>query len=75
MKEKILFAAVMGTITTGLVSLTIVSVNKGFISGFMAIWVKSWLISYIVAVPAILIIGPKVQLILNRLVETKANNQ
>ena len=73
MKQKILFAAVMGTITTGLVSLTLVSVNKGFISGFVAIWLKSWLISYLVAVPAIIVIGPRVQSFLNSLLETEAN--
>ena len=73
MKQKILFAAVMGTITTGLVSLTLVSVNKGFVTGFVAIWLKSWLISYLVAVPAILILGPKVQSMLNTLLESKAH--
>ena len=73
MKQKVLFAAVMGTITTGLVSFTLVSVNKGFVNSFVATWLKSWLISYIVAVPAILIIGPKVQSLLGSLLETKAD--
>ena len=73
MKQKLVFAAVMGTITTGLVSLTLVSVNRGFASGFIAVWLKSWLLSYMVAVPAILVIGPRVQSFLNSLLKTKAD--
>ena len=65
----------MGTITTGLVSFTLVSVNKGFVSGFLVIWLKSWLISYMVAVPAIIIIGPRIQSFLNSLLETEVNKQ
>jgi len=69
MKQRILFAIVMGVITTALVSFTLVSVNKGFVSGFLYVWLKSWLISYTVAVPAIIILGPKVQMILNSILE------
>jgi hypothetical protein len=71
MKHKILFAAAMGTITTGVVSLTLVFVNKGFTNGFFAVWLKSWLIAYLVAVPTILLFGPRVQVILNKLVKVE----
>jgi integral membrane sensor domain MASE1 len=67
MKQKILFAAVMGAITTALVSFTLVVVNKGFNDEFLSIWLKSWLISYTVAVPTIILIAPRVQSFLNRL--------
>ncbi|HEX2606432.1 MAG TPA: DUF2798 domain-containing protein [Flavisolibacter sp.] len=66
MNPKILFAFIMGSITTCLVSFTLILVNKGFVSGFTLLWLKSWLISYLVAVPVILVIGPKVQAALNR---------
>ena len=65
MKQKVAFALIMGSITTALVSLTLVSVNKGFVAGFVVAWLKSWLISYIVAVPAILVVGPRVESSLN----------
>jgi predicted Co/Zn/Cd cation transporter (cation efflux family) len=65
MKQKILFAAIMGSITTGLVSLTVIAANRGFVDGFIAIWLKSWLISYLVAVPSIIFIAPKVQYLVN----------
>ena len=67
MKQKILFAVVMGSITTAMVSFTVIAVNKGFTNGFVAIWLRSWLISYLVAVPSIILIGPKVQSFLNSL--------
>lgn len=68
MKQKILFAVVMGAITTALVSFTLIVVNTGFINGFVAVWLRSWLISYLVAVPSIILIAPKVQSLLNSLV-------
>lgn len=71
MKQKILFALVMGSITTAIVSFTLTAVNKGFVDGFATIWLRSWLISYSVAVPAILLLGPKVQAFLNGLTATE----
>lgn len=68
MKQKILFAVVMGAITTALVSFTLIGVNAGFSNGFVALWLRSWLISYLVAVPSIILIAPRVQSLLTRLV-------
>jgi hypothetical protein len=65
MKQRILFAFIMGLITTSLVSMTLVLVNNGWTGGFLNIWLRSWLLSYIVAVPSIIVIGPKVQSFLN----------
>ena len=67
MKQKILFAVVMGSITTALVSFTVVAVNLGFDKAFVALWLRSWLISYLVAVPSIILIGPRVQSFLTHL--------
>jgi len=41
MKRKIAFAFLMGIITTGLISFTVVSVNLGFAENFLKIWLKS----------------------------------
>ncbi|MCW3110138.1 MAG: hypothetical protein JWQ09_4644 [Segetibacter sp.] len=67
MKHRIVFAMIMGGITTGIVTFTVISVNIGFVPVFLSIWIKSWLLAYIVAIPAILIISPKVQLLVNYL--------
>lgn len=75
MKQRVLFAIFMGMITTALVSFTLVSVNKGFVRDFVATWLRSWLISYTVALPAIIIIGPRVQSFINSFLETKADKQ
>jgi hypothetical protein len=66
MKNKIAFALVMGIITTGIISFTLISVNIGFTDKFITIWLKSWSMAYLVVIPAILIIGPKVQQFVDR---------
>jgi len=65
MKQKIAFALIMGSITTGIISFTLISINIGFVPQFLAIWLRSWAMSYIVVIPCILLIGPKVQAFVN----------
>jgi hypothetical protein len=71
MKQKIGFALIMGVITTGIVSFTLMAIFKGFANNFLSAWLRAWLTAYIVAVPAILIIGPKVQKFVDRLFSEK----
>lgn len=61
MREKIAFALIMGIVTTGIISFTLISVNIGFVTNFVVIWLKSWSMSYLIVIPAILLIGPRVQ--------------
>jgi LytS/YehU family sensor histidine kinase len=61
MKTKIAFALIMGIITTGIISFTLISINLGFTAGFFRIWLKSWGLAYVVVIPAILIIAPRIQ--------------
>jgi hypothetical protein len=67
MKQKIAFALLMGVVTTCIISFTLVSVNVGFTDQFTTIWLRSWGIAYLVVIPAILVIGPLVQRIVNSL--------
>jgi len=53
MKHKIAFALIMGVLTTGIISFTLVSVNLGFKVNFITLWLRSWAIAYSVAVPTI----------------------
>ena len=71
MKSKITFALIMGVITTGIISFTLISVNIGFKANFLKIWFKSWGIAYLVAIPTILIIAPCIQQLVDRLFEKK----
>ncbi|MES2691359.1 MAG: DUF2798 domain-containing protein [Bacteroidota bacterium] len=68
MKKKIAFALLMGIITTGIISFTLISVNIGFGATFFRIWLRSWAIAYLVAIPAILIIAPQIEKLVDRLI-------
>lgn len=61
MKQKIAFAMLMGIVTTGIISFTLISVNVGFTDAFFRIWLHSWMMAYLVVIPAILIIGPGIE--------------
>ena len=67
MKQKIAFALIMGVITTGIISFTLISINIGFIDVFFKIWLRSWAMAYLVVIPAILLIGPMVQSLVDKL--------
>ncbi len=67
MKQKIAFALIMGVITTGIISFTLISINIGFIDAFFKIWLRSWAMAYLVVIPAILLIGPMVQSLVDKL--------
>ena len=61
MKRRILFALVMGFVTTTLISFVLIAVNVGINRNFMMIWFRSWCLSYMIAVFAMLVIAPKIQ--------------
>lgn len=71
MKNKILFALIMGIVTTGIISFALITVNIGFNEKFTKIWLRSWGLAYLVVIPAILIIGPLVQRLVDRLLKRK----
>jgi uncharacterized paraquat-inducible protein A len=54
-----------------MVSFIVVAVNRGFENGFILLWLRSWLISFVVAVFSILFFGPKVQYLVNNLHQAK----
>ncbi|NBA85462.1 DUF2798 domain-containing protein [Emticicia sp. CRIBPO] len=67
MKKKIAFAMIMGVATTGIISFLLISVNLGYSDKFLKIWFKSWLLSYTIVIPCILVIGPVVERFVNKL--------
>jgi len=59
LKRKIAFAMLMGVVTTGIISFVLVAVNLGMDSAFLRTWLRCWLISYLIVIPAILLVGPR----------------
>ncbi|WP_026704099.1 DUF2798 domain-containing protein [Flavobacterium soli] len=74
MKRKIAFAMIMGVITTCIISFLLIAINIGFTEKFFRIWIKSWLLSYTIAIPAILIIAPRIERLVAYLFKEETNN-
>ena len=68
LKRRIVFALVMGVITTGLISFVLLAINIGFPSGFAMRWIRAWTIGYVTVIPFILLVGPRVQAQVERFV-------
>jgi hypothetical protein len=68
MKRKIAFALSMGVVTTGIISLVLIVLNRGMAEGFVLTWLRSWGIGYLIVIPAILLIGPRLQARIDRLI-------
>jgi predicted RND superfamily exporter protein len=71
MKQKIVFALLMGAITTGIISFSLITINVGFVNRFLSIWLRSWMAAYLIVIPVILIVGPQVQKLVNKIVKDR----
>lgn len=69
LKRKITFALLMGIVTTGIISFTLLALNLGFSEGFALTWLRSWSVGYAIVIPAILLIGPRLQAQIDRLID------
>lgn len=74
LKQRMVFAFLMGIVTTGIISFTLISINIGFKEDFLKIWLRSWATAYAVVIPAILFVGPRVQAIVNSLSGKREKN-
>ena len=68
LKRRIAFALLLGMLTTGIISFVILALNFGFSDKFPQVWLRSWGIAYVIVIPAILIVGPRLQAQIDRLV-------
>lgn len=68
LKRRIVFALLMGVITTGLISFVLLAINVGFQNGFAMRWIRAWSIGYITVIPVILLVGPRIQAQVERFV-------
>jgi hypothetical protein len=67
-RRKVAFALLMGVVTTGIISFSILAINLGFTQRFVLTWLRSWSIAYVIVIPAILLIGPRVQTQVERMI-------
>lgn len=58
----------MGLVTTALISFVVIAVNLGFSQNFARQWLRSWGLAYAIVIPAILMIGPRVQAAMERVI-------
>jgi hypothetical protein len=68
-KRKIVFSLSMGIVTTGIISFVLLALNLGFSNEFALAWLRSWAVGYMIVVPAILLLGPRLQEQVDRLVK------
>ena len=66
-RKRVVFAFLMGMMTTSVISFSIVAINVGFNSSFLKVWIRSFLLAYLLVIPTILYIAPLVQKIVNRI--------
>ena len=71
MKKKIAFALIMGSITTGFISFVLIAVNLGFTNNFLFVWLRSWMLSYSIVIPTLLLLAPRIQQLVERIFEEK----
>ena len=71
MKNRIAFALLMGVITTGVISFALIYLNLGLGDLFLKIWMRSWGLAYLIVIPVILLIAPKLQALIARLFTAK----
>ncbi len=67
LKRKIAFALSMGVVTTGIISFTLIVLNRGMSDGLLFAWLRSWGAAYLIVIPAILLIGPRLQARIDRI--------
>ncbi|NIQ16899.1 MAG: DUF2798 domain-containing protein, partial [Candidatus Dadabacteria bacterium] len=60
-KKRVVFSLIMGLITTGIISFTIMAIHYEFNNVFLLHWNEAWFIAYIIVIPAILLIAPPLQ--------------
>lgn len=68
MKRKIASALLMGVVTTGIISFSLLAINFGFPTDFVATWLRSWAVAYAIVIPAILLISPRLQAQVDRVI-------
>ncbi len=65
-KKHLQFACAMSALTTCFVSFALVAVNYGLRPGFMAVWMRSWLLAFVLVGLSIYFVAPHVRRFVDR---------
>lgn len=68
-KRQIAFTLGMGIVTTGVISFVLIAINLGFSKEFTLAWLRSWGVAYVIVIPIILAVGPRLQAFVDRMFE------
>lgn len=64
-RQRIVFALLMGVVTTCFISFVLVTINVGFGPMFVATWLRSWGLAYLVVVPMMVLVAPRVRAVVD----------
>ncbi len=64
-KNELKVATIIAFVVTSNITFTLVAVNVGFIQNFIFVWLRSWLIAFVLALPSLLFVAPFVRKKLN----------
>lgn len=59
--EDLKLSIITALIVTSYMTFIIVAVNIGFISDFIFMWVRSWIIAFLIATPSIHLLAPYIK--------------
>lgn len=65
-KKEIQFAALMSLVTTFFVTFILVTINVGFTNQFVIVWMRSWIIAFVLVGLAILFLAPIIRNYIHR---------
>lgn len=58
----------MALLMSGLMSLVVTTINIGVVPNLILVWFKAWIVGFLAALPAIMIVTPVVRKIVSQLV-------
>ncbi|WP_444660218.1 DUF2798 domain-containing protein [Flavobacterium columnare] len=57
-KPTLKSATAIAFVVTSYITFTLVAVNVGFLQNFIFLWLRSWLIAFLLALPSLLYVAP-----------------
>ena len=67
MTSRVVFALLMGVITTGTITFLLICLNVGFGVTFLTVWIRAWELAYLIVVPLVLLTAPALQRLIAKL--------
>ena len=59
--QKYLSATGIAFVVTSYISFALVALNVGFSGDFLLIWLRSWLLAFLLVIPSLLFVAPSIK--------------